>query len=133
MNDNPFVGDWTYRSFLRNPDLSVEFNALRFGAGNLKIIASPFGTVQGTLGDTGWSLDLTGHCSFGNPNQIRFQGKGVISGEEWIYDYLGYLTPSWPNGIEEVPSIAGTIVRTISHSNGQAKAGFVASWIAVRQ
>jgi hypothetical protein len=28
---------------------------------------------------------------------MRFQGKGMVGGEEWIYDYIGWLVPTWPN------------------------------------
>lgn len=133
MKDNPFLGSWSYRSFLRDPDLSVEFNDLRFGAGNLVFSEAPFGVVEGALGGEGWSLALSGRCSFGSPNEIVFQGKGLIGGDEWVYDYHGFLAPQWPNGIDERPSIVGSIVRTVPHSNGQSKAGLVASWIAVKQ
>jgi hypothetical protein len=50
-----------------------------------------------------------------------------------IYDYLGFLSLRWPNGVDQIPVIVGTIVWTASHSGGQAKAGLVASWHAVRQ
>ena len=29
--------------------------------------------------------------------QVRFQEKGLVSGSEWIYDYIGWLVPVWPN------------------------------------
>jgi hypothetical protein len=37
----PFVGSWTYRSFVNNPDPTVDFNAIRFGQGELVIEAFP--------------------------------------------------------------------------------------------
>ena len=33
MNDNPFLGDWTYRSLLNDPDVSKAFNDLESGRG----------------------------------------------------------------------------------------------------
>lgn len=57
----------------------------------------------------------------------------VSSGEEWVYDYLGYLVPVWPNGVDQRPAIVGSIVRTKPHSMGNAPAGYVAQWIAVKQ
>ncbi|NCJ05428.1 hypothetical protein GS597_02645 [Synechococcales cyanobacterium C] len=129
---SPFTGQWSYRSFINNPDLSVEFNELQFGLGNLVLEAPQFGEVAGTLGGEGWSLDLKGWSSYGSPFEIRFQGNGVIGGEQWVYDYHGFLAPKWPNGNAQRAAILGTIVRTIPHSNGQAEAGFVASWIAVK-
>jgi hypothetical protein len=133
MTISPFTGKWSYRSFLNNPDLSVEFNELRFGAGNLVLEEPQFGEVVGTLGGDGWSLDLKGWSSYGSPFEIRFQGSGIISEELWVYDYHGFLAPKWPNGNNQTAAILGTIVRTVPHSNGQAEAGYVASWIAVKR
>ncbi len=130
---NPFVGTWSYRSFHNNPDLEVEFGDLRFGAGELNLTEVSIGTLQGTLGGTGWSLALKGRFSYGNPFTIRFQGSGEIGGEDWVYDYHGFLAPLWPNGVDQRPAIVGTIVRTVPHSGGQSAAGYVASWIAVKQ
>jgi hypothetical protein len=129
----PFVGSWSYRSFQNNPDLTVSFDSLRFGAGTLVLAESTVGQLSGTLGGTGWSLALAGHYTYGNPNHARFQGSGEIGGERWVYDYVGYLVPAWPNGVGQVPAIVGSIVRTVPHSDGQATAGFVASFIAVRR
>jgi hypothetical protein len=47
--DNPFAGSWSYRSFRNDPDLSQEFNALRFGAGTLDLTA-PSCTTGSTSG-----------------------------------------------------------------------------------
>lgn len=130
---NPFVGTWIYRSFINDPDLSVEFNDLRFGAGTLVLEEPSSGVVSGTLGGPGWSLDLNGTATASDPYKVRYQGTGVINGENWVYDYLGFVVPDWPNGVDQVPAIVGTIVRTAPHSGGNAQAGFVASWYAVRQ
>jgi len=132
-DDGHFVGIWSYRSFLNDPDLAAKFNELRFGAGRLTIEERSFGHMKGTLGGSGWSLGLRGWITYGDPSTIRFQGKGDIAGETWIYDYKGYLAPIWPNGVDQRPAILGGIVRTAPHSAGQATAGDVASWVAVRQ
>ena len=146
MSDvNPFVGTWTYRSLLNDPTLAADPSTdptawanLFFGYGTIVIKE---GTqpeeLTGTIGGEGWSLDLHGSMSSGNPGQVRFQGKGVVSGAEWIYDYIGWLVPVWPNSTNqlETAAIAGSVVRTIPHSNGSggvAPAGFVASFYAVR-
>jgi hypothetical protein len=137
-NENPFVGSWTYRSLLNDPDVNTDFNKLEFGRGTLTITAESAATLGGTIGGPGWSLNLHGSFGFGSPMQVRFQGKGLISGEEWIYDYIGWLVPTWPNSNEtlERAAIAGSIVRTIPHSGGEPgtvnPAGVVASWYAVR-
>ena len=131
--DSPFVGRWTYRSFRNDPELSKEFNELRVGAGTLVLDEPAYGRLSGSLGGEGWNLSLVGGYTYGNPFALRFQGSGDISGERWVYDYVGYLAPIWPNGVDQTPAIVGSVIRTVPHSNGQATAGFVASFIAVKQ
>jgi hypothetical protein len=127
MSQTPDIGSlagvWTYRSFNNDPNLSTPYDSYLFGSGYI------------TVDDTGWALDLNGSINYGYPYVVRFQGKGVVGGEEWIYDYLGFVIPPWPNGVNQVPALVGTIVRTIPHSGGApgtvAPAGVTASWIAV--
>jgi hypothetical protein len=161
MNDNPFVGKWTYRSFVNDPTqfldnignalsnpnqllqnpsqclaLLQQLYGLVFGNGTIEIVDAPLNVLTGTIGGPGWSLDLYGSRSYGNPMQVRFQGKGVVGGAQWIYDYEGYLVPQWPNGVQQRAAMVGSIVRTIPHPSsggGTSPAGVVASWYAVRQ
>jgi len=137
MPESVFVGKWTYRSLLNNPDVNVEFDKLEFGRGTLEIdTAGPAG-LSGKIGGPGWSLSLHGCAGDGSPAQVRFQGKGAVSGEPWVYDYIGWLVPVWPNSTQEQQRLAivGSVVRTIPHSNGNggtSPAGEVASFYAVR-
>ena len=61
----------------------------------------------------------------------------VDGGEEWIYDYIGWLVPVWPNSNAQLERAAmvGSVVRTVPHSSngGTAPAGVVASFYAVKQ
>ena len=136
MSDNPFVGTWTYRSFLNDPDVNKAFNDLEFGRGTILIEGTPMASLKGTIGGPGWSLTLKGGRAYGNPMHARFQGVGIVSGEQWIYDYEGYLVPDWPNGVGQVAAIVGSVIRTIPHSGGQpgsvAPAGVVCSFYAVK-
>uniref|UniRef100_UPI0040475111 hypothetical protein n=1 Tax=Roseivirga sp. TaxID=1964215 RepID=UPI0040475111 len=50
--------------------------------------------------------------------------------EEWVYDYNGYYIPNWVEGVNQIPAIVGSVIRTEPH--GQAKAGVVASFIMVK-
>src|SRR5713101_3194479 len=109
MIDNPFVGNWTYRSFLNDPDVNKAFNDLEFGRGTIVIEEAPMQSLHGTIGGPGWSLALKGARQYGNPMHARFQGVGIINGEQWIYDYDGYLVPDWPNGVDQIPAIAGSV------------------------
>ena|SRR5215208_5502225 len=128
-----FVGRWTYRSFHYDPDPTREFNDLRFSTGTLVLDETEYGRLSGSLGGEGWSLDQAGGYTYGDPFAFRFQGSGDIGGERWVYDYVGYLAPIRPNGVDERPAIVGSVIRTVPHSDGQAKAGYVASFIAVKQ
>jgi len=139
MSDNPFVGTWTYRSLLNDPDINQDFDKLEFGRGNLRIEEAAPELLTGTIGGPGWSLVLHGSRAYGSPMQVRFQGKGLVSGEEWVYDYIGWLVPVWPNSDATLqrPAIVGSVTRTVPHSSGSdggtAPAGVVASFYAVRQ
>lgn len=131
-----FVGNWSYRSFNNDPDLSVSFDDLKFGQGTIVIEPAAPNELTGTIGGPGWSLDLYGSISYGNPNTVNFWGTGVVGGNEWKYAYIGYLAPIWPNGIKQVPAMVGTIVRVIPHpgsDGGIHPAGVVASWYALKQ
>jgi hypothetical protein len=136
MNDNPFVGSWTYRSFLNDADVSKAFNDLEFGRGTIVIEDAPMQSLKGTIGGPGWSLTLKGARAYGNPMYVRFQGVGIVSGEQWIYDYEGYLVPDWPSGVHQVAAIVGSVIRTIPHSGSEPgtvnPAGVVCSFYAVR-
>jgi hypothetical protein len=140
---NPFVGTWTYRSLLNDPALAADpdkdpqaWADLFFGYGTLVIKEGKVPEqLTGTIGGQGWSLNLHGSMSSGNPGQVRFQGRGVVSGAEWIYDYIGWLVPVWPGSTNKLQArtLVGSIVRTIPHPSGggTAPAGVVASWYAV--
>ena len=134
--DNVFVGHWSYRSWLNDTDLATEPNDLLFGKGTIVIEEGPMEILTGTIGGQGWSLDLHGSRSYGNPMTVRFRGAGVVSGAEWIYAYVGYLVPEWPDGVNQKTAMVGSIVRVIPHPSGNggvAPAGVVASWYAVKR
>ena len=136
---NPFVGSWTYRSLLNDPDVNKPFNDLEFGRGTIVIEDAPEELLRGTIGGPGWSLALHGSRAYGSPMQVRFQGKGLVGGVEWVYDYIGWLVPVWPNSDDRLqrPAIVGSVVRTVPHSGSKKgsinPAGVVASFYAVRE
>jgi hypothetical protein len=134
---NGLVGRWTYRSFRNLPDPAVPCDQgatrLLFGLGMLEIEPFASGAFSGRLVfDETTVLRLTGTSSVGNPLAVRFQGIGEGPGAEgWVYDYVGYLLPTWPNGVDQRPALVGSVVRTVAH--GANPAGMVASWIAVKR
>ena len=128
-------GIYTYRSLINDPNLATDFDALEFGRANLVINVSD-GLLTGKIYDTGWELDLKGSIQYGSPATLWFQGSGVVSGSQWIYDYLCYLVPAIPNGINQVPALVGSVTRAIPHPDGQggtSPAGVVCSFYAVLQ
>jgi hypothetical protein len=128
-----FVGSWTYRSFQNLPDPDLTFNDLFFGQATLIIAGFDPGSFSGRLVfRSGAEMTLSGSSTFDTPVTVRFQGRGSSPGiEDFLYDYVGYLVPDWPNGVGQVPAIVGSIVRTAPH--GENPAGVVASWIAVKR
>jgi hypothetical protein len=134
--DNVFLGRWSYRSWLNETDLTIDPDKLLFGSGTIEIVEAPMEILTGTIGGQGWSLDLHGSRSYGNPMTVQFRGKGKVSGAEWIYAYTGYLVPEWPDGINQKTAMVGSIVRVIPHPSGNggiSPAGVTASWYAVKQ
>ncbi len=132
----PGAGLWTYRSLLNNPDLSADFNTLEFGRANMKIDIAESGAITGKIYDTGWELELKGSVQYGTPGTLWFQGTGIVSGSLWIYDYLCYIVPQIPDGVNQVPALVGSVTRAIPHPDGQggtSPAGVVASFYAVLQ
>jgi len=129
------LGSWTYRSFVNEPDISKEFNTLEFGRGELIIDQLAPGIFGGRLsfGDT-YQFRLSGWADFTLPCTVRFQGIGDTKDSfGQVYDYTGFFAPMWSNGISQRPALLGSVVRTVPHSDGQAKAGVVSSWIALKR
>lgn len=135
---NPFAGTWTYRSFLNDPQLT--------GGDPTNLAALLFAEATWTVNDT--ALDVfSGELSFGpgnimdldgpitqTPNgpHVHIVGKGRpgTSTEHLFYDYDGFLTEHWPNGVQQVQAITGSVIRVKPHDGEPA--GLVASFIAVR-
>jgi hypothetical protein len=144
--NNPFYGKWTYRSWINDPEpvdvtppekKADRMAKLLFAEAEFVLESAPVGQIKGKLdmGSYG-TLSILGSVGYGTPFSIRMQGVGKDKGspsEGWVYDYIGWLVPSWPNGVDQRPAIVGSVIRTVPHSNGQAKAGVVASFIAVRK
>ncbi len=138
MSDNIFAGSWAYRSFYNDPDLTItDLSALELGQGTIVFSDAASGVVAGTIGGPGWTLNLHGSATYGFPSQVWFQGTGIVGGEEWIYAYVGWMVPVWPNSTDTLQRAAfvGSVTRVIAHSNGSggtSPAGVVGSFYACR-
>jgi hypothetical protein len=138
------AGKWTYRSYLDRPDVIVNDDAnsaakalsLLFGEGTMTLSTPSATKITGTFDmGGGYVLDLTGTIKVSASGQtaIHMTGPGRPNTPTagWEYDYDGVLTERWPKGVGQIPAIVGSVFRAKPH--GSAKAGVVASFIAVKQ
>lgn len=137
---NPFAGTWTYRSFLNNPMPTggdpAKLGALLFAEGEWTFEDSTTAAFTGTLSfGVGFVMDMHGAlapAARGRPPHAHITGSGRegTSSAGYFYDYDGALTEHWPNGVNQVPAITGSVIRVMPH--GGEPAGLVASFIAVK-
>jgi len=125
------AGSWAYKSYFNATDQPV------FGAGIFTFVTPSSTTLQGTFDmGSGLVLDLQGTvCPAAEncPLSVEIVGTGRASTPTagWEYDYHGYLAYQWPNGVNQVPALVGTVIRAKPHNGGAA--GVTASFIAVKQ
>ncbi len=135
---NDVAGTWHYRSFINESNTVSDLNAILFGEGDLVLDESPTGTLSGA-GDFGGGdvMRYQGSVNHSSWITVRFQGVGTgTKNKDWLYDYVGVVVPQWPNGVNQVQTIVGSVVRSAPHSNdsgGTSAAGRVASFIAVKK
>jgi len=132
-------GNWTYRSYRnltklvgQDPQAAL---ALIFGEGVFELHQSDDGQVEGGLGmETDYALRITGSVeTSGDGLGFTLIGEGLdgTATAGWHYDYRGVVGYMWPNGVDQVPSLLGTVTRVKAHGPN-APAGDTASFIAVR-
>lgn len=146
MPINDFAGNWTYRSFENNPEIDAAADNVLLATADLTLETESVGglsagleiggRISGILSFGEAYLTVSGTTKSGNRPTIRFRATGVegTSTAGWIYDYFGWLTPSWPKGVEQRSAIVGTVIRTVSHlgAGGLVRpAGATLSFVAV--
>jgi hypothetical protein len=134
-------GDWTYRSYINNPnpvgDDPQAALALIFGEGLLSLTVQREHLLIGVLDfGQGAAMDLYGEIVAGSGVQpevliITGTGRTGTSTDKWVYQYKGYVLPPWAEGVDQVPAIVGTVIRTIPHGTGAA--GVVASFVMLQK
>jgi hypothetical protein len=133
------TGKWTYRSYNNVPTLvggdAQKALALIFGEGVFEFEAGEGDEFRGTLDmGSGYTLNLQGEMLPGETSGFSVVGLGVdgTPTEGWRYDYHGATGYEWPDGVDQVPSLLGTVVRVNAHGPS-SPAGYTASFIAVSQ
>jgi hypothetical protein len=141
MAQNPFVGIWRYRSFQNIPGPIENFNEIKFGQALLTLWEEAPDQLSGYL-EFGKEfndnyLDMSGTVQDSDRPTVRLRGTGVkdTDTDGWIYDYIGYLAPSWRfpalEGDSQRRTIVGTLIRTVRHGPGIRPAGYSGSFVAV--
>jgi hypothetical protein len=132
MSDNPFSGTWTYRSLHNKSEPVDSFDELRLAQAELTLLAVGPGLLSGRLSFGDDYLAMSGTLQDSDPPTVRLRATGVegTATAGWIYDYVGYLAPSWPEGDAQRPSIVGTVIRTAPHEPNRL-AGQSYSFVAV--
>jgi len=138
------AGKWTYRSFHNNPapvaddpnTAADKALALIFAEAVFTFEVPTNTTLKGTIDWPGGGLDLQGTIRMDPldaPPAVEIVGTGRAGTGTagWEYDYHGQLAFHWPNGINQVPALLGTVIRAKPHDG--APAGYVASFIAVKR
>ena len=140
MPVSDIAGKWTYRSFHNNPkpvtgDAQTALG-LFFAEAEFRFEALSDTAFKGVIDWGSGGLDLSGTLRRGGedtPTAFAIVGLGRPGSETdgWEYDYNGCLAYKWPNGVNQVPALVGSLVRAKPH--GSAPAGYVASFIAVKK
>jgi hypothetical protein len=144
-NAQDLAGKWTYRSFYNDPmqvldspdedTAAKKLLSLMFAEAVFTFQIPDDATLTGAIDWGTGGLDLEGKIS----NQggaltvhIIRSGRPNTGTKDWEYDYHRALAYQWPNGVNQVPAIVGTVLRAKQHGVNNP-AGVTASFIAVRQ
>jgi hypothetical protein len=141
LQNDCLLGKWTYRSFKNDPDPVGDDGKkaldLFFAEGTIAIQHVEHDVVKATLSWDGQvQMYLSGRLYPGQgiaPTTLVMTGIGIDNSptQGWVYQYQGYVVPSWPGGVDQVPALVGSVTRTVRHGN--APVGYVASFVMVKQ
>lgn len=126
-------GIYVYRSLSNDQNINTNFDELEFGRGTMELIQQN-DIVKGTF-DMGeeYKMTLEGTVHSDNTQSyLRMTGYGLPGTvtDKWIYDYYGMIVPTWPKAVKQIPTITGSIIRTVDH--GTSKAGVTATFYMVQ-
>lgn len=140
--EDPFSGKWTYRSYHNKPLVMIPDDdhagevalSLIFGEGIITLEAPVGESIRGVL-DLGanYQLDLAGTVKGSAPAVVELTGTGRDGTPTagWEYRYAGFLVPKWEQGVRQVPSLVGSVLRSKQHGNSLP--GYSTSFIAVKR
>lgn len=126
-------GVYIYRSLRNDQNVNTNFDDLEFGRGTMDLTQQG-DIVKGTFDmGGGYKMTLEGKVESDNSHSyLRMTGYGLPGTvtDKWIYDYYGMIVPDWPKAINQIPTITGSVIRTVDH--GASKAGVTATFYMVK-
>lgn len=110
--------------------------SLVFGEGVMAFDPPKGNSVTGTLDmGGGLVLDLKGTMQTSAAGDISVDligtGRDNTPTANWEYDYKATTAPKWPNGVNQIPTLVGTVIRAKPHDGGAA--GVTASFISIKR
>jgi hypothetical protein len=125
-----------YGSSITNAASALTAFNLIFGEGMMTFDPPQGNSVTGNFDmGGGYVLDLKGTMQTSPTGEITVElfgtGRPGTKTDNWEYDYKASTTPKWPNGVNQIPTLVGTVIRAKPHDGGAA--GVVASFIAIKQ
>jgi hypothetical protein len=132
MSDINISGTYVYRSLQNDRNVQTNFDDLEFGRGTMNITQAD-GIIKGTFDmGSGYKMTLDGTIdSAGKRSFLRMTGYGLPGSptDKWVYDYLGIIVPPWPKAVGQIPTITGSVIRSVDH--GDSKAGVTCTFYMV--
>ena len=140
----PLTGRWRYRSY-HNEHQEDDSAALWFAA-DLTLTENPDGSLEGLLdsGHPDYQYDVVGKIDsrnvryqtepdwFDDRTIIVLKATGATDAtKDHVYEYRGYLSPSWPDGRGQISSFTGSMSRT-TRPDDPTKEGKIGSFVATR-
>lgn len=114
---NTLAGQWVYRSLKNIADPDVEIGTMKLLVAVIDI--PPFSGTHftGVMTATEHGKDVR-HVLEGDVQGDRFTMRatqGNQTTEGWVYDYTGWVVPSWKDGKNQVPTFVGSVMRVTAH------------------
>jgi hypothetical protein len=141
MQNTILSGKWTYRSF-NNITALTDGDPQKLAGLLFAEATFTFGVVsdtglKGAIDWDGGGLDLKGMILPPGKDvpltvSIKGYGRKGTTTDGWEYDYYATLAHQWPNAVNQVTALVGTVIRVNAHGPG-APAGYTASFIALKQ
>ncbi|MBR0716334.1 hypothetical protein [Bradyrhizobium liaoningense] len=115
---------------------AVKALGLVFGEGVMTFDPPSGNNVTGTLDmGGGLVLDLKGTMQTLPSGDISVDligtGRDNTPTANWEYDYRATTAPKWQNGVNQIPTLVGTVIRAKPHDGGAA--GVTASFISIKR